>query len=335
MPSIQTIRNDLDNALQAKQSLMSVSTYNKYWRLVAENWDDKEELGKLYTKINKIKQSKVSKLKQELKALRDAGEINPNVKLNQSEAKLRDIYNNHYLSKFDNDAFFVKPKTKPALTEVKSFKNTVQNIIFENNDDVEWGFSSFCILNYTIPSIRKAMKDHHNVKLNFNFTFIMEHKDVKGVDEENFVEVSHSSTPQTLFNVGEIQDCLSDVITETKNWITEFQERETGKIFRYVKLLSLGIGAYKPLRAGSYIPLDEFLSNKKCCINIQNEDEKCLMYCVLYHFNQKSIKKDPQRVSKYKSYENQFDFSSIKFPASLHEVKKLEKIIDYRINVFY
>jgi hypothetical protein len=143
----------------------------------------------------------------------------------------------------------------------------------------------------------------------------MEHKDVKGVDEENFVEVSHSSTPQTLFNVGEIQDCLSEVITETKSWITEFQEKETGKIFRYVKFLSLGIGAYKPLRAGSYIPLDEFLSNKKCCINIQNEDEKCLMYCVLYHFNQKSIKKDPQRVLKYKSYENQFDFSSIKFPA--------------------
>ena len=93
MTTIKNLRNDLDNALQAKQSLMSVNTYNKYWRLVAENWDDKEELGKLYTKINKIKQSKVSKLKQELKALRDAGEINPNVKLNQSEDKLKDIYN--------------------------------------------------------------------------------------------------------------------------------------------------------------------------------------------------------------------------------------------------
>ena len=117
MPSIQTIRNDLDNALQAKQSLMSVQTYNKYWRLVAENWDDKEELGKLYTKINKIKQSKVAKLKQELKALRDAGEINPNVKLNQSEEKLKDIYNNHYLSKFDNDEIIVQltKKMKPVL----------------------------------------------------------------------------------------------------------------------------------------------------------------------------------------------------------------------------
>jgi hypothetical protein len=289
MTTIKNLRNDLDNALQAKQSLMSVKRYNSYWYDIAEHWDNKEELLKLYAKINKIKQSKVSKLRQELKAMRDAGEINPNVKLNQSEEKLKDIYNTHYLRKFDNEEFFVTSKTKPALTEVKSFKNSVQNITFENNDDVEWGFSSFRILNYTIPSIRKAMKDHHNVKINFNFTFIMEHKDVKGVDKENFVEVSHSSTPQTLFNVGEIQDCLSDVITETKNWITEFQERDTGKIFRYVKSISIGISAYKPLRAGSYIPLDNFLSNKKCCINIQNEDEKCLMYCVLYHINQKSI----------------------------------------------
>jgi hypothetical protein len=67
----------------------------------------------------------------------------------------------------------------------------------------------------------------------------------------------------------------------------------------------------------------------------QNEDDKCLMYCVFYHINQKSIKKDPQRVSKYKPYENQFDFSSIKFPASLHEVNKMEKLVDYGINVFY
>ena len=122
MPSILTIRNDLDNVLQAKQPLMSVNQYNKYWRLVAENWDDKEELGKLYTKINKIKQSKVAKLKQELKALRDAGEINPNVKLNQSEAKLRDIYNSHYLKKFDNEEFFVKPKNKTSTDRAYHIK---------------------------------------------------------------------------------------------------------------------------------------------------------------------------------------------------------------------
>jgi hypothetical protein len=229
----------------------------------------------------------------------------------------------------------VKPKVTPSLTEIKSFKNSVQNITFENDEDVAWGDSSFRIINYVIPSIRKAMKEHHNVKVNFNFNFMMEHKDVKGVDMENFVEFHHPSQPRTLFNVGEIKGCLTEVISEMKAWITEFQERDTGKIFRYVKSVSIGIGAFKPLRAGSYVPLDGYLTNKKCCTNIQNEDDKCLMYCVLYHINQQSIKKDAQRVSKYKPYLNQFDFSSIKFPASLHDVKKMETIIDYGINVFY
>ena len=185
MSSIRSLRNDLDNALQAKQSLMSVKRYNSYWYDIAEHWDNKEELNKIYAKINKIKQSKVSKLKQELKSLRDAGEINPNVKLNQSEAKLADIYNAHYLSKFDNEEFFVKPKSKPALTEHITFKNIISSIRFENDDNVAWGRSSFRILNHTIPTIRKAMKDHHNLKVVFNFTLVMEHKGVKEDEPPN------------------------------------------------------------------------------------------------------------------------------------------------------
>jgi lipocalin len=76
MSSIKNLRNDLDNVLQSKQSLMSIKRYNGYWYDIAEHWDNKEELNKIYAKINKIKQSKVSTLKQELKALRDAGMSN-------------------------------------------------------------------------------------------------------------------------------------------------------------------------------------------------------------------------------------------------------------------
>ena len=56
------------------------------------------------------------------------------------------------------------------------------------------------------------------------------------------------------------------------------------------------------------------------------------MYCVWYHIHQDKIKIHPERVAKYKPYLNQFEFSKIKFPASLHEVKKVEKIKN-RINV--
>jgi phosphoribosylformylglycinamidine (FGAM) synthase PurS component len=186
---------------------MSVKRYNELWRSIAEHWDNKEELTKIYTKVNKIKQSKVVNLKAELKALRDAGEINKNIKLNQSEAKLKDIYNSHYLSRFDNEEFFVKPKTRAVLTEVKNFKNAVKNYTFQNDDDVEWGYSSFRLLNHTIPTIRKTMKDHHNVKVNFQMTFVMEHNPNPNPNRKvmelmkrillNFI-MHHNLTPYTI-----------------------------------------------------------------------------------------------------------------------------------------
>jgi hypothetical protein len=58
------------------------------------------------------------------------------------------------------------------------------------------------------------------------------------------------------------------------------------------------------------------------------------MYCILYHINKDKIKKDPQRVSKYKPYLNQFDFSKIKFPTPIRDIPKVENIIDYGINLF-
>ncbi len=58
------------------------------------------------------------------------------------------------------------------------------------------------------------------------------------------------------------------------------------------------------------------------------------MYCVLYHINQDKIIKDANRVSKYTPYLNDFNWSKIKFPVSLNDIKKVEELIDYGINVY-
>ena len=72
----------------------------------------------------------------------------------------------------------------------------------------------------------------------------------------------------------------------------------------------IDILVYKPLEGSSYIELPkESHNSKKGLVNINNEDQKCLIYCLLYHLHQDEIKKDPQRVSKYKQYENTVDFS--------------------------
>jgi hypothetical protein len=293
MPSIKVIRDDLDNALQAKQSLMSVKRYNSYWYDIAEHWDNKEELLKLYAKINKIKQSKVSKLKQELKALRDAGEINPNIKLNQSEDKLKDIYNRHYLSKFDNDEIIVQPtkKVKPVITEIKKFKNTISEWRFDNTQEN----NSNQIINYAQPPIRQEFKKFNNISVVFSFIFTAKLPKNDEEDKEQFIEMPHTLHRFVILNESQIQETMNEVKTDIGNIFEEEaqQQRVSGLTNIQIKTMDVKISPYKVLRAGSYIPLDEFLTNKKCCINIQNEDDKCLMYCVLYHINQKSIKKNP------------------------------------------
>ena len=55
-----------------------------------------------------------------------------------------------------------------------------------------------------------------------------------------------------------------------------------------------------PLLGGSYIELPSIIRNKKCCINIKNEDNRCLEYCIILSRHTKEIGKNPERISKYK-----------------------------------
>lgn len=332
------LRNSVDTLMKDKQALMSANRYNKLWRDIAESWYDRGKLSEIKTKLNKIKPSNIVKIRSELKELQNAGEISKAIKLNQSEAKLKEVLNNYKNPlKFDNDdqegLFQVNQKkkfVKPTKTSVKKYRTTLTETRFDNNDDVDWGYSSFNIIYHSISTLYEELARHHNLKVSFHFNLALELKDTGEITD--FM----SSPPQTtMLNKSDVKEGIADTLTYMRNFIPELEAKNTGLIFRYVKNMYVNISKYAPLKGGSYIKLDKYLTNKKCCINIQNEDNKCLMYCVLYHINKDKITTNPQRVSKYNQYLEQFDFSTIKFPASLRDVKKMEDIIDHGINVFY
>lgn len=335
MPAtLTTLRSQLNKALT--EGNLSQSDLGKFWPQVAENWHDKEKLIELLEKVEKKKESIL--IKRELRELRDAGKINPNLKLNQSNKLLADIYNTYHALNFDDDLIAPprppKPTPLPVITHRNNFKNVLHEIRLENDEnDVEVGYASFRILNYSHQLIHKALKEHHGLKVVFSFELVMQHKDVDNQPGEQHI-FPHTLKPITILNPGQVNEAIANAIQRMKDFIPELETKNTGQRFLFVKSIDVKLSKYAPLRGGSFIQLDEFLTNKKCCINIQNNDDKCLMYCVLYHFNQDKLKKNPQRVSLYNPFLNQFDFSSISFPATLHEVKKVEAIIDCGINVF-
>ena len=55
-------------------------------------------------------------------------------------------------------------------------------------------------------------------------------------------------------------------------------------------------------RCGSYVVFPKSLKNKKARTALKNNDDKCFQYAATAALKHKQIKKNPQRVSKIKSF---------------------------------
>ena len=84
-------------------------------------------------------------------------------------------------------------------------------------------------------------------------------------------------------------------------------------VFDSADLLHYNLHKVSLNRGGSYIDSAEWLKNKKATINPQNNDEKCFQYVLTVALNYEQIKKDPQRISKFKSFINHYNWKDIDF----------------------
>ena len=78
------------------------------------------------------------------------------------------------------------------------------------------------------------------------------------------------------------------------------------------------------MKGSSYIPLPDWISNKKGILNIQNKDEKCFLWCILRYLHPNE--KDATRLADLRKYENSLNTEGINFPMKLKHVSKFEKM---------
>ena len=103
--------------------------------------------------------------------------------------------------------------------------------------------------------------------------------------------------------------------------------------FVFDEVLHLDTNFYQPnlTRGSSYIPLPDWLVKKKAIINPHNEDEECVKWAVITAENVGM--KDPQRVSNLRKFTDNYDWSGLKFPVSIENIKDFEMNNDISINV--
>lgn len=89
---------------------------------------------------------------------------------------------------------------------------------------------------------------------------------------------------------------------------------------------------YIPLSAGKYTTLPKQIQHIKAIVNMQNDDEKSFLWCILAALHPKG--KNPQRIQQYYPYENDLNLNGITFPTPISKIQKFEKQNNISINVF-
>ena len=128
-----------------------------------------------------------------------------------------------------------------------------------------------------------------------------------------------------------LNQSFQESLYKIDNWINE----GSGWIIEEIQNQYLNVSSYSPLVGNTYIELpDELKHSMKGLINIQNNGNKCFLWCHIRHLN--LINKSSQRITKEaKEFVSKLNYEGINFPVSKKDYCKLEIQNKTCINVFY
>ena len=107
-------------------------------------------------------------------------------------------------------------------------------------------------------------------------------------------------------------------------------------VFDYVHLWYYICHKINLNHGGSYIDSPDLVKTKKASMNPFNkEDNKCFRYAVTAELNHEKITKDPQIITKIKSFINKYKWEGISFPSKKMIGKRLRNTIKPLLLIFW
>ena len=155
-----------------------------------------------------------------------------------------------------------------------------------------------------------------------------------GEEAHDFTQPYFNSTSTTILNELEIRDFYDQAVEEILNRIARWISKGSGWVIERILNFCLNIVSYVPLKGRSYFPLLKELRNSlKGLINLQNDDNRCFLWCHVRHLN--PVQKNPQRLTqKDRGIAKTLDYSGVTFPVTLRDMDKIEKQNKININAY-
>ena len=177
-------------------------------------------------------------------------------------------------------------------------------------------------LHISKPHVIKVMASNLNTKTKLYLNCLMKRADPEGTIIKKFK--FHSIGYEIITESTDLHEIYNKWVNEIEEEIQKVEQAEgSGWVFVEVENLTLYVDTWDPLKASSYIRLPKELKDKKAIVNMQNEDNKCFLWCVLRALN--PINKNAERIDgDLKSKENTVNMEGINYPVDLKSIKRFE-----------
>ena len=228
----------------------------------------------------------------------------------------------------------VRDKIFTPIKEKSAFKNYTNQYVINNVGD----YLPHEVLAYAKPVILNIFKSNRNIKTMLYLHCIMSRDGGYDENDEGYDDVKDGESRQTakfafhskdlklVLEGTDISELYNEMVDEIEEQIRKASEyKESGWVLVKVINLVLHTTRWEPINGSSYIPLDQYIANKKAIINMKNEDDKCFMWCVLRALYPKND--HPERIDKdLKSKQDIINMKGICFPVSLKAIDHFEHL---------
>ncbi|KAK9803681.1 hypothetical protein WJX72_011643 [[Myrmecia] bisecta] len=144
--------------------------------------------------------------------------------------------------------------------------------------------------------------------------------------------------------------CLYRKDSILSNFVEAFEHTGSGKEFVRVEKFTILVIDFKPSRVGRYLPLPKRIASSEACLNVHNQDDFCLKYCLAIHRNlatnpaiannlnkPHAVKNGVPTLEPTKKFKKAFEtlnFEGVEFPCNLDQLKLVEDLNKVNIMVY-
>ena len=152
-------------------------------------------------------------------------------------------------------------------------------------------------------------------------------------DEIEYANLVFNSRMLSVYQLSDIHEIVSKMITHMCQQIENPSLKDSRFEFDSIIRMDIDFHRLNLTRGSSYLPLKEWLSRKGAVINPKNNDMECFKWSIIAATKWEEIGDHPERISKLKRYEDDFDWDNVKFPVSFRDINRFESRNEITINI--